>query len=78
MAFAISPKNGNPENGFSLGLSDIAFQPTEHIHYLTSGDNPMRTIHLNAPTNELESVVKCSASTMVVQEVIDWPQFFLC
>jgi hypothetical protein len=77
MAFAMSPKNGSPENGFSLGLSDIAFQPMEHIHYLTSGDNPMRTIHLNAPTNKLKRIIKCSTATMVVQEIINWPQFLL-
>jgi hypothetical protein len=78
MAFAISPKNGNPENGFSLGLSDIAFQPMEHVDQLTSGNYPMCTIELNAPTNELLQGIKCGSSAMVVHKEINWPQISLC
>jgi hypothetical protein len=77
MAFAISPKNGNPENGFSLGLSDIAFQPMEHVNQLTSGNHPMCTIELDAPTNELLQGIKCSSSAMVVHKEINWPQMAL-
>jgi hypothetical protein len=77
MAFAISPKNGNPENGFSLGLSDIAFQPMEHVNQLTSGDYPKCTIELNAPTNELLQGIESSSSAMVVHKEINWPQIVL-